>query len=118
MVLHKDRPTKADFLNALELFSFNQYNPNSEQPFGVPNEQNQYVYGVRMLVGGKRAKWYFGTGSGTDPVFIITRFIEAKPHQNMKGVLYKHNNSNSDTTKLTKISKQTKNKTETKSKLR
>jgi hypothetical protein len=109
---YKDRPKKADFLNALELFSFNHYNPNSEQPFGVPNEKNQYVYGSRMLLGGKKAKWYFGTGSGTDPVFIITRFVKVKPHQNMKGVLYEHNNSSSDTTILTKISNK---KKETKS---
>jgi hypothetical protein len=100
-----DKPSGKVFKNALKLFSFDKYSPNSEMPFGELNDNNQYVYGARMSLGKKRKKWYFGTGSGTDPVFIITSFIKVKPPHNLKGVLYKNNSS---TTKPNTISNKTK----------
>ena len=89
-VLEKQK--QKHFVNCLKLFSFVKYIPSSQNPpnfshFEGLSDKNQHVHGIRLSLGAKKKQWYFGTGSGLDPVFIITKFIKVIPV--LKGVLYK-----------------------------
>jgi len=95
-----DKPNSTDFLSSIQIFSFDKYTPNNEEPFGTPNDNNQYIYGVKLPID---QKWYFGTGSGLDPVYIITRFTNVQPPPNMNGVLFHRKSSKITQSKQSEI---------------
>ena len=90
--IKSEKQKQKNFVTGLKLFSFVIYIPSSQNPPNFPhfeglNDKKQYVHGLRLSLGAKKKQWYFGTGSGLDPVFIITKFIKVTP--DIKGVLYK-----------------------------